>query len=189
MARDDVLQRTLALNKGECSPFGLLNDRDKEVRAELCRMRCGTSIMDGVNQSARSPMSRHQTPQTHASVCPPRVFCAWQDLPSASFVRHHLNSFIPIQHSVQQPLVFPPDPGLYARRRRPGLVLGAHHGLCVPARCTQVQYIIDAAAMEQPLLWFHPLTNEASTCITPQDLLTFVAACGRTARIVDFAAL
>ena len=35
-------------------------------------------------------------------------------------------------------------------------------------------------------LWFHPLTNEASLKITAKDLALFVAACARTAVLVDF---
>ena len=52
-----------------------------------------------------------------------------------------------------------------------------------------VQVILDAAMMKEKVLWFHPLSNSASTSIAPADLLKFIKASGREPRIVDFATL
>lgn len=50
----------------------------------------------------------------------------------------------------------------------------------------QVNVAIDKAMLEQPALLFHPLTNEASTSISPQDLLKVIAATGHKVEVVDF---
>jgi Ala-tRNA(Pro) deacylase len=52
-----------------------------------------------------------------------------------------------------------------------------------------VQLVLDSKMMEEKTLWFHPLSMEASTSISPNDLLAFVTASGRTPEIVDFSAL
>jgi Ala-tRNA(Pro) deacylase len=46
---------------------------------------------------------------------------------------------------------------------------------------------VDAALMGWPLVWFHPLDNDASTAIAPDDLLKFIRACGFSPRLVDLA--
>jgi len=83
------------------------------------------------------------------------------------------------------------------RMGRPDLLkesLGLVKGECSPFALINdpkrtVQVILDAAMMKEKSLWFHPLTNKASTSISPADLLTFIRASGREPRIVDFAAL
>ena len=48
-----------------------------------------------------------------------------------------------------------------------------------------VQVALDSKMMSMERLWFHPLTMEASTGITPDDLLKFIAKSGRSCEIVD----
>lgn len=50
----------------------------------------------------------------------------------------------------------------------------------VPARV-----VLDAEMMQAPLVNYHPLTNTATTAISPQDLLRFIADCGHEPMIVD----
>ncbi|MBL6928827.1 MAG: prolyl-tRNA synthetase associated domain-containing protein [Rhodospirillales bacterium] len=45
--------------------------------------------------------------------------------------------------------------------------------------------VLDAAMMRRELLNFHPLTNAATTAITPDGLLTFISSCGHEPRIVE----
>jgi Ala-tRNA(Pro) deacylase len=49
--------------------------------------------------------------------------------------------------------------------------------------------ILDAALLACPLVGFHPLTNTATTTITPSDLKKFIAHCGNGIREVDFSTL
>jgi Ala-tRNA(Pro) deacylase len=56
-----------------------------------------------------------------------------------------------------------------------------------PAR--RVRLVLDAALLAHETVNFHHLTNEATTAIAREDLLTFVRACGREPAILDFAAL
>jgi Ala-tRNA(Pro) deacylase len=42
----------------------------------------------------------------------------------------------------------------------------------------QVRVVLDAAMMGLPLLNYHPLTNTATTAVTPDGLRRFIAACG-----------
>lgn len=46
---------------------------------------------------------------------------------------------------------------------------------------------VDAALMNWPSVWFHPLENNASTAISPRDLLRFLESCGFKPAIVDLA--
>lgn len=48
----------------------------------------------------------------------------------------------------------------------------------------RVTLILDAAMMEQPLLNYHPLTNEATTSIANADFLKFLKDCGHKLQIV-----
>jgi Ala-tRNA(Pro) deacylase len=48
----------------------------------------------------------------------------------------------------------------------------------------RVQVILDALMMEQPLLNYHPLTNEATTTVTNADFRTFLKDCGHDVQIV-----
>lgn len=50
----------------------------------------------------------------------------------------------------------------------------------------KVQVIIDSRIMEQSQVWFHPLSNSASSCVSPEDLVKFIVACGRVPQILDF---
>ena len=47
--------------------------------------------------------------------------------------------------------------------------------------------VIDASLMSAEQLNFHPLANTESTGISPQDLLSFIASCGREAVISELA--
>jgi hypothetical protein len=55
----------------------------------------------------------------------------------------------------------------------------------------QVNVALDAGlfkgAAGEPL-FFHPLTNEASTAIAPADLVTFIAKTGHAYTTIDFSA-
>jgi len=42
----------------------------------------------------------------------------------------------------------------------------------------RVRVVLDAAMMRLPLLNYHPITNTATTAVTPDDLRRFIAACG-----------
>jgi Ala-tRNA(Pro) deacylase len=47
-----------------------------------------------------------------------------------------------------------------------------------------VQVIFDAKMMEQEMLWFHPLTMEASTGMKPTELMRWIELSGRSVEIV-----
>ncbi len=47
--------------------------------------------------------------------------------------------------------------------------------------------ILDKAFFDYEKVWFHPLLNDASTAIAPQNLVDFVNACGHTPQIMDLA--
>lgn len=49
----------------------------------------------------------------------------------------------------------------------------------------RVRVVLDAHMMELSPLNFHPLGNDATTAIAPQDLLAFIRATGHTPEIVD----
>ncbi len=53
----------------------------------------------------------------------------------------------------------------------------------------RVTVILDSRMMEIDPLNFHPLTNDATTAIRPDDLRRFIRACGHEAREIDLAAL
>ena len=48
-----------------------------------------------------------------------------------------------------------------------------------------VKVILDSGLMEFSLLNFHPLTNEKTTSITPNDLIKYIEACGHKPEILD----
>ena len=56
-------------------------------------------------------------------------------------------------------------------------------------RDLRVKPVIDASLLRAGQLNFHPLVNTESTGIAPQDLLAFIASCGHTPLVVDFAAM
>jgi Ala-tRNA(Pro) deacylase len=68
-------------------------------------------------------------------------------------------------------------------------VLGVEPGSVTPFALindtsNQVQVILDAAMMHQPVLNFHPLQNTATTTISSTALETFIRACGHAPRTV-----
>ena len=70
-----------------------------------------------------------------------------------------------------------------------GEVLGVTPGAVTPFGLIndqegRVTVVLDADMMDQERLNYHPLTNEATTTITPEGLLAFIASTGREARIV-----
>ena len=48
-----------------------------------------------------------------------------------------------------------------------------------------VTVVVDAGLMDSEQLNFHPLVNTESTGISPDDLIVFIASCGREALITD----
>jgi Ala-tRNA(Pro) deacylase len=50
----------------------------------------------------------------------------------------------------------------------------------------KVTFALDAALQESDVIHAHPLHNEATTAISSEGLMKFIAACGHTATIVDF---
>jgi Ala-tRNA(Pro) deacylase len=68
-------------------------------------------------------------------------------------------------------------------------VLGVEPGSVTPFglindTATRVKVILDDAMMRQTPLNYHPLKNDATTAITPDDLLTFIRSCGHNPRVV-----
>jgi Ala-tRNA(Pro) deacylase len=51
----------------------------------------------------------------------------------------------------------------------------------------RITVILEARMMQEPLLNYHPLSNDATTSITSGDLLTFIRSCGHEPRIVALA--
>jgi Ala-tRNA(Pro) deacylase len=51
----------------------------------------------------------------------------------------------------------------------------------------RVRVVLDEGFFGHALVNFHPLSNEATTAITPADMLKFVEACGRTPIRLSFA--
>lgn len=48
----------------------------------------------------------------------------------------------------------------------------------------RVSVVLDAAMMEEPLLNYHPLSNDATTTIASPDLVAFIRSCGHEPRIL-----
>lgn len=68
-------------------------------------------------------------------------------------------------------------------------VLGVEPGSVTPFGLindieNRTNVILDEAMMRQTPLNYHPLKNNATTAITPEDLLTFIISCGHAPRIV-----
>lgn len=53
----------------------------------------------------------------------------------------------------------------------------------------RVRFVLDAALTRHDPVNFHPLSNDATTAVSCQDLLRFAEATGHEAEIVDFDAL
>lgn len=52
----------------------------------------------------------------------------------------------------------------------------------------RVRIVLDAEMMAADLVNYHPLTNRATTALSPADLLRFIAACGHSPAVVDLGA-
>ncbi len=50
----------------------------------------------------------------------------------------------------------------------------------------RVTFAIDESLLRHDLIHCHPLHNEATTAISAEDLMRFVAACGHDAVLIDF---
>ena len=73
-------------------------------------------------------------------------------------------------------------------------VLGVSPGAVTPFglindRERRVEVVLDAAMMELKLLNYHPLSNDATTAIRPQDLIDLIVSFGHRPRLLDFGAL
>jgi Ala-tRNA(Pro) deacylase len=68
-------------------------------------------------------------------------------------------------------------------------VLGVEPGSVTPFglindTTNRVTVILDEAMMKQAPLNYHPLKNDATTAISPDDLLKFIRSCGHEPKIV-----
>lgn len=68
-------------------------------------------------------------------------------------------------------------------------LLGVRPGSVTPFglindRERRVNIVLDAAMMACDVLNYHPLENDRTTAIEPHHLLTFIAACGHTPRVI-----
>ncbi len=68
-------------------------------------------------------------------------------------------------------------------------VLGVEPGSVTPFglindTTNRVNVILDEAMMKKTPLNYHPLKNDATTAIAPDDLLKFIRACGHAPRVV-----
>ncbi len=80
----------------------------------------------------------------------------------------------------------------FGSARRLGERLGVAPGAVSPLAlinddANQVRVVLDAEVMAADLANFHPLTNDATTAITPAGLARFIAECGHDARVIDLA--
>jgi Ala-tRNA(Pro) deacylase len=71
-------------------------------------------------------------------------------------------------------------------------VLGLEPGSVTPFglindKIVRTNVILDARMMEQEILNYHPLKNDATTSIRAADLLTFIRSCGHEPRVVAVA--
>ena len=69
-------------------------------------------------------------------------------------------------------------------------VLGVRPGAVTPFGLIndaerRVRVVLDAAMLAHRPLNYHPLENDATTAIAPEDLERFIAACGHQAAVVD----
>ena len=80
----------------------------------------------------------------------------------------------------------------FGSARRLGERLGVAPGAVSPLALInddagEVRVVLDAEVMAADLVNFHPLTNDATTAITPADLARFIAECGHVAQVIDLA--
>ena len=69
-------------------------------------------------------------------------------------------------------------------------VLGVIPGAVTPFglindRARRVRVVLDGTMMQAELVNYHPLTNDATTALTPADLVRFLAATGHEPRTID----
>lgn len=69
-------------------------------------------------------------------------------------------------------------------------VLGLTPGSVTPfglvnAPPARIRFVMDAGLMRHARIWVHPLVNTASTGLTPQDLLSFLAGLGHETRLLE----
>ena len=70
-------------------------------------------------------------------------------------------------------------------------VLGVEPGAVTPFavlndRGRRVQVVLDRGMLDIAPLNYHPLRNDRTTAISPEDLLRFLHACGHEPQLVDF---
>jgi Ala-tRNA(Pro) deacylase len=53
----------------------------------------------------------------------------------------------------------------------------------------KVRFVLDAALLQTDPVNFHPLSNDATTAVSREDFLRFLAALGREPHVIDFARL
>jgi Ala-tRNA(Pro) deacylase len=53
----------------------------------------------------------------------------------------------------------------------------------------RVRFVLDAALMQWPVIYAHPLLNDATTGLAPQDLVRFAESTGHRPQLIDFTAL
>ncbi len=78
----------------------------------------------------------------------------------------------------------------FARPERLKEILGIDPGSVTPFALindteNQVRVVLDAEMMACETLNYHPLTNTASTTISPEELLTFIRSCGHQPSVVE----
>ena len=72
-------------------------------------------------------------------------------------------------------------------------LLGVEPGSVTPLglindTANRITVILEERMMQEPLLNYHPLSNDATTTISSGDLVTFIRSCGHEPRIVALAA-
>ncbi len=70
-------------------------------------------------------------------------------------------------------------------------VLGVEPGAVTPFAVLndsggRVQVVLDRGMLDIAPLNYHPLRNDRTTAISPEDLLRFLHACGHEPQLVDF---
>lgn len=79
----------------------------------------------------------------------------------------------------------------FASRERLDEVLGVMPGAVTPLALIndseqRIRVVIDRRLLDYSVVNFHPLVNDATVSLAPQDLLRFIRACGREPLLVDF---
>tara|TARA_R110002096_G_scaffold67968_8_gene164318 strand:- start:2904 stop:3425 length:522 start_codon:yes stop_codon:yes gene_type:complete len=53
----------------------------------------------------------------------------------------------------------------------------------------RVRFVLDASVMDWPVVYSHPLLNDATTGLAPADLVRFAESTGHSPQLIDFTAL